>query len=73
MIVEMKITGKTKKLVEGLDILHESKRKFHIMIEQSNYVAVSMDEQNLIQYVNNVIEAMTGFGPSELVGTSFKV
>lgn len=53
------------------DALGESERKYRDLVENINDVVYSTDREGVITYISPVVEAVTGYSPSEIVGKNF--
>jgi PAS domain S-box-containing protein len=51
--------------------LYESEERYRNLVENINDVIYTTDEKGVITYVSPVVEALGGYGPSELVGRTF--
>ena len=70
----IRLVTKAAQLIErrrANDALQESETKYRELVENINDVIFAVDENGLVSYISPVIESVTGYAPSEVVGRSF--
>jgi PAS domain S-box-containing protein len=58
-------------LVRTAAALRDSKEKFRLLVEEINDIIYTVDCNKVVTYISPVIEAVSGYEPSEICGRSF--
>jgi PAS domain S-box-containing protein len=58
-------------LVHTADALRESREMYRLLVEEINDVVYTVDRSQVVTYISPVVESVSGYLPSEIVGRSF--
>lgn len=60
-----------RELVQVADKLRESQERYRVLVEEINDIIYTVDRAKVVMYISPVIEPVSGYAPSEIVGRSF--